>query len=246
MTEERVRSLIAKALTDKEEHIRRVVKQELVKPSTVFRPGDTFSTDGVAQTKPVSKLSDFKDAGPWVGEFEYLLWNTPSGDAGVAQRQSACSSPAATSPLREFVDAADAVRWSYGGPRSFDDRERYDTARSRVDVEEIEKRVDDYRESWNNLKRVSSEQIDRLRSELDELRTQRDALRIVSDGQQKTCSELHEKLLLERKERDRLHSDLERANRALDSVADTIAQPSYGIDELAEIIKRTGRLGGDK
>lgn len=162
--DERVREMIAEALTEKEEHIRRVFRQEL------------------------------------------------HNNAGIAQQQSACSSPAASTALREFVEAADELRTCVAD--GWSEANRYDAARSRVNVDKLSSQASEAYENGRSNALVKSE-------------AEMSALRL---------------------ERERLRSELEKASKDMDDIANAWSDghdPDW-FRRVVAVLKRTGRLGGSK
>lgn len=180
VTEERVRSLIAEALTEKEEHIRRIWREEHAKhvkrlvsekdlleqtrdealeEAASVSNGYVYEPCCFAAVESMSKrIRALKHTRPdQARQGEEALHKAPNLGPDLGDRTER---PSPASSLREFVEAADTLkeRLLIVAPGAF--TERYDTARSRVDVEEI----------------------DRLRSELEKAKKALDEIEISWSG----------------------------------------------------------------
>lgn len=171
ITEDRVRSLIAEAITEKEEHVRRVVREEAAKAHVVnfndwyngvvreskLKSGDpermmqqardealeeaasvsngyVYEPCCFAAVESMSKrIRSLKHARPdQARQGEEALHKAPNLGPDLGDRTER---PSPASSLRKFIEAADTLkeRLLIVAPGSF--TERYDTARSRIDVE---------------------------------------------------------------------------------------------------------------
>lgn len=296
VTEEMVRSLIAEALTEKEEHIRKVCRQEIraYQPYTAVSGAESHGFDASfvldqARDEALEEAADIVDASVCTNQASAEIRSLkrtakPSGKAkfdkneqlfGIDSRYNRCdccgemvdpmdsswrhagdhwqhrckgvdaqaghpgtATKAETSPLREFVEAADELRTCLMS--GWDETKRYDTARSSVDVEEIDS--------------IRSE-LDGLRAKVAEAERQRDGYIESWKKAESVLEKIHSQLQSEQEECAEyertvasLRSELEKANKALDEVA---AWFGSGIDYteggfIQTWLESVGRLGGAK
>lgn len=293
VTEEMVRSLIADAITDKEEHIRRVVREEVQKtrvpwdvlrkemlkhvPSASFCEGPKIGSSEVRFDKeppfPFKTTACESSATSFSG--------VPSDDAGVAQQQSACSSPAASSTkpsgkatfdkneqpfgvdsrynrcdcCGEMVDPMDPS-WRHAGDhwqhqcKGVDAQAGHPGTATKADpspLREFVEAADELRtcvaDGWSEANRYDAA---RSRFNVDKLSSQ--ASEAYGNGRSNALVKSEAEMSALRLERERLRSELEKASKDMDDIANAWSDghdPDW-FRRVVAVLKRTGRLGGSK
>ena len=260
ITEDRVRSLIAEALTEKEDHIRRIWREEHAKhvkrlvsekelleqtrdealeEAASVSNGYVYEPCCFAAVESMSKrIRSLKHARPdQARQGEEALHKAPNLGPDLGDRTER---PSPASSLREFVGAADTMRRSFAQEdwREYTDaKKRYDTARSRIDVEEFVKDRDALLTNWRENRKRAEHAEQRLEHEIRRFQG-------ADRGRADAIAE-----------RDTLRTELAKANEALDvcaSVFTPLAGGFYGIVQGTDVgdmrvaLQRTGRLGGSK